>query len=73
MALMVISVSSKDSPFDRLLAGALKSMDIIPRRFSASSKEIRVRVLFSKNIFTAVNPFRVSYCGARPAFMHSRL
>ena len=56
MASRFRAVSMNDSPFDRLLVDAEKSTTSAPSRRAASEKLVRVRVEFSKNRFTTVEP-----------------
>ena len=53
---MFLAVSSKVSPFTMLLVDGEKFMTSALNRFAASSKEVRVRVLGSKNRLTTVFP-----------------
>ena len=50
------AVSMNDSPLERLLVEAEKSTTSAPSRRAASEKLVRVRVEFSKNRFTTVEP-----------------
>lgn len=59
MASSVCAVSLRDSPFDTDDPLAEKLMTSAERRFSAASKEIRVRVESSKKRLTIVRPRRV--------------
>lgn len=59
MASRVCAVSFSDSPLETLDPLAVKLMTSAERRFSAASKEIRVRVESSKKRFTTVRPRRV--------------
>jgi hypothetical protein len=55
---MLLTVSSKVSPFLTELPEAEKLMVSAERRFSANSKESRVRVEFSKNTLAMVTSRR---------------
>lgn len=59
MASRVCAVSLRDSPLETLEPLAVKLMTSAERRFSAASKEIRVRVESSKKRLTIVRPRRV--------------
>ena len=50
------AVSMNDSPLERLLVEAEKSTTSAPSRRAANEKLVRVRVEFSKNRFTTVEP-----------------
>ena len=58
IAFIVFIVSTNVSPFFTLLIATLKLIANAPILFSATSKEILVRVLASKNILITVQPSR---------------
>src|SRR5439155_17130327 len=67
MASMLRAVSSRVSPFTPLLVDAAKLITSALSRVAASSQEVRVRVLTSKNRFTTVLPRRVgTFLMSRP-------
>src|SRR2546428_11343660 len=67
MASMLRAVSSKVSPFTTLLSDAAELSTSASSRWAGSSKEVRVRVLGSKNRFTTVLPRRVgTFLMSRP-------
>jgi len=64
IASILRAVSRSVSPFFVLEVEAEKFTTLAPSRFSASSNDVRVRVLGSKNRFTTVWPLRSSRGGA---------
>ena len=59
MAFSVIAVSIRVSPFLMELVETCMLMTSPPRRLPASSKEVRVRVEFSKKRLITVRPRRI--------------
>ena len=60
MAFRVIAVSSSVSPLRTEEVATSMLMTSAPSRLAASSKEVRVRVEFSKNRLMTVRPDRMS-------------
>ena len=66
MASRFLAVSINDSPLDKLLVEAEKSITSAPRRRAAKEKLVFVRVEFSKNRFTIAAPDRTSIFSRHP-------
>ena len=61
MALIVMAVSITVSPFEIEEVEAAMFITSAPRRLPAISKELCVRVEFSKNRLTCVDPMRMAW------------